>query len=221
MNAPLLPLDAVNVARAGVPILSHIDLTIVAGECVALLGENGAGKSTLLGTIIGWLAPQSGRILWRGAPIEGWLTHRRSRSGIGYCPEGRRPFGGLTVIDNLLAACWAPAERRRTLLAEQFELFPELDRRRDALAWQLSGGEAQMLALARAMMAEPQLLMLDEPFLGLSPDACERLSQGLQLLPRRGIALLVADDEPGRLAPLAPRWLRLKRGQIAPVDNSI
>ena len=216
---PLLHIEGLAVTRGDMPVLHDIALSIVPGETVALVGANGAGKSTLLAAIIGLLPTAHGTIRWLGNDIAAWPAFRRARAGLGYSPEGRRPFGGLSVLDNLLAACRATAGQRRAQLDAQFALFPELALRRGAPAWQLSGGEAQMLSLARALIGQPKLLLLDEPFLGLAPGAAERLSQALQALSGTGMATLVA-DEAARLAPLSPRYLGLERGRLALVDNS-
>ena len=216
----LLQLQAVAVDRAGVPVLEGIDLALAEGQCLALIGANGAGKSTLLAALIGWLSLRRGAILWRGRDIASWPAHKRVRGGLGYCPEGRRPFAAMTVRDNLLSACRAGRDEARTLLNGQWALFPELARRADTRAWQLSGGEAQMLALARALMGRPSLLMLDEPFLGLSPDASARLMKALVSLAKNGLALLIAEADAAWLAPLKPSILALNRGRVAAVDNS-
>ncbi|MGE0152400.1 MAG: ABC transporter ATP-binding protein [Reyranellaceae bacterium] len=211
MSAPLLEIEKLAVWRGRTPVLRDIDLTLAAGERVALVGDNGAGKSSLLLALAGHL-PMQGSVRFLGADIGPLPAHRRARLGIGFCPEGRRVFGGMSVADNLAVANAQPGET--ALAADIYRLFPELERRRHAQAWQLSGGEQQMLAVGRALMTRPRLLLLDEPFLGLSPEAGERLHQALQAIAQQGVSLLLADQDSERAKTLCERSIFLERGKL-------
>lgn len=192
-------------------VLRGIDLGVEAGETVALLGENGAGKSSLLLALAGHLRCE-GALHLNGQDIAQAPAHRRARLGLGFCPEGRRVFTGMTVADNLAVAARTTAARARA--AAIYALFPELERRQHSPAWQLSGGEQQMLALGRALMGEPRLLLLDEPFLGLAPDAEARLQQGLQAIRLSGVSILLADQDRERAESLCNRSIIIHQGQM-------
>jgi len=212
MIAPLLEIDQLTVLRGGTPVLREIALSLTEGERVALIGDNGVGKSSLLLAIAGHL-PTRGDLRLFGEDIATLPAHRRARLGIGFCPEGRRVFAGMTVADNLAAA--GGSESHRTI-AEIYRLFPELERRRTAQAWRLSGGEQQMLTLGRALMRRPRLLLLDEPFLGLAPEASERVRQALADIAGSGVSLLLAEQDMDRIESLCDRSIFLRDGEIAP-----
>lgn len=209
MSAPLLSLEDVSVWRGPAPVLRDIELRLAAGERVALLGDNGAGKSSLLLAIAGHLR-LTGRLAFAGQEIGPWPAHRRARLGIGLCPEGRRVFAGMSVADNLAVARQdrSPADAVDRI----YDLFPELARRRGSIAWQLSGGEQQMLALGRALVGQPRLLLIDEPFLGLAPAAVERLHKALEAIAAGGISLLLAEQDADRAQSLCDRSIFLERG---------
>ena len=183
---PILTVDALEVRYGSVPALHGIGLHVAPGEAVALLGANGAGKSTLMKTVIGLLNPSAGRILFDGRPLGAMRTDRRARLGIGFCPEGRRTFPGLTVRENLCVACWGTAHVRAQRLDATFALFPALATRQSTPAWQLSGGQQQMLAIGRSLMDAPRLLLLDEPSLGLSPRLTDEVLGRIPRHRRRG-----------------------------------
>jgi branched-chain amino acid transport system ATP-binding protein len=208
MSAPLLQIENLSAWRGTTPVLRDIALTIGTGERVALIGDNGAGKSSLLQAIAGHL-PTQGSVRFAGHDIAAAPAHRRARLGIGFCPEGRRVFAGMSVADNLAVA----GRERRPDPASVYRLFPELERRQQTLAWQLSGGEQQMLAVGRALMGRPSLLLLDEPFLGLSPDAADRLLQALRTISLDGVSLLLADQDLERGQSLCERSIFLDRGE--------
>ncbi len=211
MSAALLQVRNLCAWRGAAPVLHGVDLEIAAGEAVAIVGPNGAGKSSLVMAIAGHLR-STGDIVLDGDDLHGMPAHRRARLGIGLCPEGRRMFPAMSVADSLLVAS-VTADRR--LMRELLSLFPELQRRLDAPAWQLSGGEQQMLALARALMGRPRLLLLDEPFLGLSPAAGERLAEAMHGIARQGISLLLAEQDAQRAESLCGRSIFLDRGTTA------
>jgi branched-chain amino acid transport system ATP-binding protein len=194
------------------PVLEMPGLTVAPGEIVAVLGGNGAGKTSLLEGILG-LAPLDGlRLFGRDAsamPIE-----RRVALGVGYVPAGRRVFAGLTVRENLEAACSLPATERARRVEEMFALYPMLGERPEARAWLLSGGQQQMLALARAMMNRPKLLLLDEPTLGLAPRIVAELFGKLREIRADGGAILLAEQRAGLALSVADRGIVLSQGRV-------
>ena len=215
-NAPgaLLRIEALTVRHGAVEAVSAVSFAVGPGEAVALLGANGAGKSSVLRAIMGLLRPADGTIRFEGRPLAGG-PERRARAGIGYAPEGRRPFPGLTVRENLeVAATGQPGERAARIEAA-FALFPALAARAASLGWQLSGGEAQMLAVARAMMNRPRLLLLDEPSLGLAPRITADLIAALRRIAAQGTALLVAEEKAATGLELCRQAIVLRRGRVA------
>jgi branched-chain amino acid transport system ATP-binding protein len=187
------------------------ELTVGAGEIVALLGGNGAGKTALLETILGFRA---GAVQLFGRDARSLSVERRVALGVGYVPEGRRIFAGLTVRENLEAASSLPADARRRRVEEMLALFPMLGERPEARAWLLSGGQQQMLALARAQMSGAKLLLLDEPTLGLAPAAVAELFQRLASLAAEGTAILLSEQRAGLALRVAIRGVVLSRGLI-------
>ncbi len=214
MTAPLLVVDGLEVGYGAVPALRGLGLHVAANEAVALLGANGAGKSTLMKSVIGLLRPAAGRILFDGQPLEGVRTDRRARFGIGYCPEGRRTFPGLSVQENLSVACWAGARIRTQRIAAMFALFPALADRRATLAWQLSGGQQQMLAIGRSLMDAPRLLLLDEPSLGLSPRLVDEVLDRIPAIVAGGTAILLAEQNAAKALRVCTRAVVLKLGRV-------
>ncbi len=214
MSAPILAIEGLAVRYGAVPALDGISFHVAANEAVALLGANGAGKSTLMKAIIGLLHPAAGRILFDGRKLDGMRTDRRARLGIGFCPEGRRTFPGLTVQENLSVACWANARVRAQRLAAMFALFPVLAQRRSTPAWQLSGGQQQMLAIGRSLMDAPRLLLLDEPSLGLSPKLTDEVLDRIPAIVAGGTAILLAEQNAAKALRLCSRAVVLKLGRI-------
>jgi branched-chain amino acid transport system ATP-binding protein len=202
-----LALERLTVAGA----LDGVSLGVGEGEAVALLGANGAGKSTLLRAVIGLVSPSSGAIRLDGTDIAALRPERRAREGIGYVPEGRRVFPGMTVRDNLLVAC---REDPASLLATVHALFPVLEERQKQLAWSLSGGQQQMLAIGRALMTRPRLLLLDEPSLGLSPKLAAELFSRIAEIAARGTSVLLAEQNVAGALKICRRGYVLRLGRV-------
>jgi branched-chain amino acid transport system ATP-binding protein len=194
-----------------------VSLSVAKGEIVALLGANGAGKSSILKAFMG-IAPRSGgRISFGGAPVERADTASIVRRGMTLVPEGRRVFGQLTVLENLKIGAAANRDlqqRTQQNCERMYALFPKLAERRDQLAGSLSGGEQQMLAVARALMSEPRMLLLDEPSLGLAPNVVDQIFDFLKLLQKDGITLLIVEQNAEVALDLAERGLVLAQGRI-------
>ena len=216
MSTPLLQLQGLSVRYGSVQALSGIDLTVHQGELVTLLGSNGAGKSTTLRAISALVPASAGQILWRGGPLAAVPAHRLLKLGIGHCPEGRRVLGRQSVADNLILGAYL---RRDTAgiaadLKRCYTLFPRLAERRQQLAGALSGGEQQMLAIARALMGRPELLMLDEPSLGLAPKLVGEVMRALAELHGEGLTLLLVEQNAQAALEIANRGYVLEAGQL-------
>jgi branched-chain amino acid transport system ATP-binding protein len=217
-TGPLLELQGVSAAYGGVQALRDVDIAVGDGEFVVLLGPNGAGKTTTLRTVSGLVQPTAGRIHLRGRDITRVAGWRRTGFGLGHVPEGRQIFPDHTVEENLRLGAFARRrDRARTdrTLIELLELFPVLGERRAQPGGTLSGGEAQMLAVARALMSEPRLLMLDEPSLGLAPiKTAELFGYVRRLHAERGLAVLLVEQEALTALRLADRGYVLERGRV-------
>jgi branched-chain amino acid transport system ATP-binding protein len=211
----MLELHNISTGYGRLPVLFGINLRVEPGEMVGVLGPNGAGKSTLLKTILGLLPVRQGGIVFRGRKISHVPTHARFASGISLCPEGRRVFKNLSVRENLLAGAFG---QEKSAVAEQLEavyaIFPRLDERKDQRAGSLSGGEQQMLAISRALMSRPRLLLVDELSMGLAPLVVEELLDTLRQLCDRGLGLIVVDQFASRLVGRADRGEVLEKGRI-------
>jgi branched-chain amino acid transport system ATP-binding protein len=213
----LLSVEAMEVRYGAVQALSGVGFAVAANEAVALLGANGAGKSTLMKAVIGLLRPSVGRILFDGKPVEAMRADRRARLGIGFCPEGRRVFPGLTVYENLAVACWGTARIRALRIDAMYALFPILAERRATLAWKLSGGQQQMLAIGRSLMDAPRLLLLDEPSLGLSPLLTDEVLGRIPAIVAGGTAVLLAEQNAAKALQICTRAIVLRLGRITAV----
>ena len=213
---PLLRLEGLAVRYGSVQALSGIDLEVRQGELVALLGSNGAGKTTTLRAISRLVNSSGGRILWRGADLAPLSTERTVKLGIGHCPEGRRVLARQSVAANLELGAWLRRDRA-TITADLercYGLFPRLAERRQQLAGSLSGGEQQMLAIARALMGRPTLLLLDEPSLGLAPKLVAELMATLAGLHRDGLSLLLVEQNATAALAIADRAVVLETGRV-------
>ena len=210
----LLKVDSIEVGYGTVTALDGVGLSVDKGEAVAVVGANGAGKSTLLNTIIGFLDPSRGHIHFRGTRINGMPPERRSHLGLGYCPEGRHVFPGMTSRENLEVASWAPPRERNRLIDEIYEIFPQLAEKENAPGWQLSGGQQQMLAIGRALMGRPRLLLLDEPSLGLSPILVSEVLRQVRRIVEQGTAVLLAEQNVAKALQICDRAYVLQLGRV-------
>ena len=197
----LLALEKVEVAYGGIRAVKGIDLAVEAGEMVCLIGANGAGKSTTLRAITGLVRAAAGSIRYDGADISSLRVHEIARRGLAMVPEGRGVFPQLTIEENLAMGAYARSDKAgiRTDLAHAFALFPRLAERRRQTAGTLSGGEQQMLAIARALMSRPKLLLLDEPSMGLAPLMVERIFEVIREIAAEGVTMLLVEQN-ARLA---------------------
>jgi len=214
MNDALLRVTGLTVAYGSVRAVDGVDLDVSAGEVVALVGANGAGKSSLLKALIGLIADVRGATVLAGMELSGLSPQRRARLGIGYVPEGRRVFAGMTAEENLLAASMEDAAARAARTQEMYALFPQLGVRHTAPAWQLSGGEQQMLAVARALMTRPRLLLVDEPTLGLAPATVQSVVRAIRNVAAEGAAVLLAEQNARVALAAADRGVLMRLGRI-------
>ncbi len=215
MAQPMLAFEQVDVFYGQVQALKQVTLSVAQGETVALIGANGAGKSTLLMSIFGQPRITSGEIRLRGEPISHRSTHFIASSGIAQAPEGRRIFPDMTVEENLLMGTIAIGDRYAKEDKERmYALFPRLLERRKQRAMTLSGGEQQMLAIARALMSRPKLLLLDEPSLGLAPLVVKQIFTILRELTQQGMTLFLVEQNARHALQLADRGYVLVNGEI-------
>ncbi len=215
MSEPMLEFRAVDVFYGPIQALQQVSLQVNAGETVALIGANGAGKSTLLMSIFGQPRIAAGQILFRGADISAKSTHYIAANGIAQAPEGRRVFPDMTVEENLLMGTIPIGNRYEAEdLQRMFELFPRLRERRNQRAMTMSGGEQQMLAIARALMSRPKLLLLDEPSLGLAPIIVKQIFQTLRELAQNGMTIFLVEQNAHHALKLSDRGYVMVNGQI-------
>jgi ABC-type branched-subunit amino acid transport system ATPase component len=213
----MLEIDALEHAYGRHRALSDVSLRVRPGEVVAILGANGAGKTTLLNAIAGLLRPLAGSIRYRGEELVGLPPHRIVERGVSAVAERRHLFGPMSAIDNLMIGAYSPASREAasTTIARVFELFPRLKERRRQAVRALSGGEQQMVAVGRALMARPSLLLLDEPSLGLAPLVAAELFAALERISREGGAsILMVEQNARRALKMADRAYLLALGRI-------
>ena len=213
----MLEIQGLEAAYGDVPALSSVSVRVAPGEIVALLGPNGAGKSTLLGCVAGLVRPRRGIIRWEGEDLRGISPHLIVERGLAMVPEGRRLFGSMSVEDNLELGAFSPRARaaRRVSLDRVFALFPDLHARRRQTVRALSGGQQQMVAVGRAMMASPRLLMLDEPSLGIAPLLVRAILDALVEINRAGVAIFLVEQNVRAALGLAHRAYILEGGRIA------
>jgi branched-chain amino acid transport system ATP-binding protein len=213
----LLDVKDLEVAYGDYQVVWGVTLSVAAGESVALLGPNGSGKSTVVNTISGLLPAKAGDIRFEGASLLGRPTHTRASLGIAHVLERRRVFPHLTILQNLTLGAWHPAAKavRASSMDRVFSLFPRLSDRKGQLGRTLSGGEQQMLALGRGLMALPRLLMVDEPFLGLAPQVIEQMKAVFETLKAEGMAILFIEQNVRLALSMASRGYILESGRLA------
>ena len=218
----MLRLDNVSAGYGAVSALRNVDITVEAGEVVALIGSNGAGKSTTLRTVSGLVRPTAGVIEFQGEAITNLSPEQIVARGIVHVPEGRRVFPRLSVHQNLTVGAHSPRAHGKEKATRErvFELFPRLYERRRQLAGSLSGGEQQMLAFGRAMMAQPVLLMLDEPSLGLAPIIVEEIAKAIDYFRESGVTILLVEQNAELALTLATRGYVIETGSIVLTDSS-
>ena len=215
MSPPLLQVNAINTAYGASQVLFGLTLEVRAGEVVTLIGRNGMGKTTTVKTIMGLLAPSAGSVHMAGAAMHGQPAYRVARAGLGLVPEGRQIFPNLSVRENLVATA---GNRHHAAtpwtLATVYAMFPRLQEREKNLGAKLSGGEQQMLAIGRALMTNPKLLILDEATEGLAPLVRAEIWRCLETLKSQGLALIVIDKNIGPLLRLADRHYIVEKGRV-------
>jgi len=214
---PLVDVEDIHTYYGKSHILHGVSLYVGRGEVVGLLGRNGVGKSTTLKTIMGLVNPSRGKVLFEGKPVTSLPAHRLARIGIAYVPEDRRIFRLLTVMENLrtgLDRRGVTDARKRDLLDKVFAYFPVLAERRDQAGGTLSGGEQQMLAIARAMMLEPKIILLDEPTEGLMPRMVSQIRQIIDVLHNEGVAILLVEQNVPLTLEASQRVYIMEKGAV-------
>ncbi|MFL4984916.1 MAG: ABC transporter ATP-binding protein [Xanthobacteraceae bacterium] len=214
---PLVAVENIHTYYGKSHILHGVSLQVGRGEVVGLLGRNGVGKSTTLKTIMGLVHPHEGRIMLAGKPVTSLPAHKLARLGIGYVPEDRRVFRLLTVMENLrtgLDRHGVTDARKQALLDKVFAYFPVLAERRNQAGGTLSGGEQQMLAIARAMMLEPKIILLDEPTEGLMPRMVSQIRQIIEALHREGVAILLVEQNVPLTLAASERVYIMEKGTV-------
>ena len=216
MAEPMLKIDNIDVYYGAIHALKGISLTVNKGEIVTLIGANGAGKSTALRTISGLLKPKNGKISFEGQEITGVKAHEIVKLGISQVPEGRRIFTEMTVMENLDMGAFTRKDKDgiKEDLAQVFKRFPRLEERRDQLAGTLSRGEQQMLAMGRALMSRPNLLLLDEPSMGLAPLLIKEIFHIIEDINKTGTTVLLVEQNANMALSIANRAYVLETGRI-------
>jgi branched-chain amino acid transport system ATP-binding protein len=215
MTAPLLAVDDLHSGYGRIPILGGVSLQVNEGAFVGILGHNGMGKSTLLRTLTGNLPATAGSITFDGRDITRLSPTARARAGIGYVPQGREIFPALSVHENLRMGCLLSRDREEAVIADILTLFPRLKAYLDRPGGALSGGEQQLLALARCLCGAPRIILLDEPTEGIQPSIIEEIIETLQAIGRqRGLTVLLVEQNLNFIASLSQRVLILQKGRI-------
>ena len=218
----MLQIKDLYVSYGMMEVLHGISIDVKPQELVSVIGPNGAGKSTLIKTIMGIVKPVSGQILYNGQDITRLPAHRRAGLGIGYVPEGRRVFGKLTVEENLRMGAYELKDNNhiRENMEKVYEIFPRLGERKDQLASTMSGGEQQMLAISRALMLDPKMLLIDEVSMGLMPIMVNTCFDVIQKLNKQGITILVVEQNANKALKVADRGDALETGNIIISDTA-
>ena len=216
MTSPLLEIKDLDLFYGQFQALAEVSLEVRQGEIVSIIGANGAGKSSLIRTISGIEHPHAGKIYFAGHDITGLEAHQVCDFGIGHIPEGRQIFPSLTTIENLAMGAMVPRARARSkqMMTEVFALFPRLAERKKQPAGTLSGGEQQMLAIGRCLMSCPELIMFDEPSLGLAPAVVKALLQTIHVLNQRGLTILLVEQNVALSLKISQHAYVLENGRI-------
>jgi len=214
-KAPMLTVEEISVSYGHIQALKKISIEVYPQEIVILIGANGAGKTTLLSSILGVKTPSSGKVVFEGKRIDKASVDRNVRAGLCLVPEGRGVFASMSVLDNLLLGAHHNLANKDKNLARVYEWFPFLYKRKDQIARTLSGGERQMLAIARALMSDPKLIMIDEPSLGLAPIIVNSIFDILITLNREGYTVLLAEQNAFKALNCAHRGYVLETGTIS------
>jgi branched-chain amino acid transport system ATP-binding protein len=219
-DEPLLLLDDVNTYYGQIHILQGVSLEVRPGELVCLLGGNASGKSTTLKTILGIVTPRSGRVVFESEDVTGRSTSYRIARGMAIVPENRRVFAPMTVLENLEMGAYLRKDDVSNDFARVYDLFPHLYDRRSQLAGTLSGGEQQMLAMGRALMSRPRLLLMDEPSMGLAPILVEQNFEIIKQIHETGVAVLVVEQNANVSLSIADRGYVLQTGNVVLADRA-
>ena len=220
MGTPMLSLNNVNTYYGKIQALHNVSLHINTGEIVTLIGANGAGKTTILGTLCGEPRASQGTVLFDGKDITDWQTARIMREAIAIVPEGRRVFSRMTVEENLaMGGFFAERQQFQKRIKHIYELFPRLWERRVQRAGTMSGGEQQMLAIGRALMSQPRLLLLDEPSLGLAPIIIQQIFDTIEQLRSEGMTIFLVEQNANQALRLADRGYVLENGHVVLEDT--
>jgi len=222
MASFLLDVRDLKVAYGGIHAIKGIDLHVAEGELVALIGSNGAGKTTTLKTLSGLLHPSNGQIHYDGKNLKNIAAHKRAAMGIALVPEGRGVFARMTVTENLLMGAYSRSDKNEitTDLERMYGLFPRLAERKVQLSGTLSGGEQQMVAMARALMSRPRLLMLDEPSMGLAPLMVQKIFETIQNIAELGMSILLVEQNARLALQVARRGYVMETGTISLSGNA-
>ena len=214
-NSALLTVDSISAGYGNFDVLDDVSLHALAREVVAIIGPNGAGKSTVLKTVMGFLKPSAGHIVFDGTAIVGERPDELVRVGLAYVPQGRIVFPKMTVVENLEMGAFTVSDRRAvaSAMADVLDLFPRLAERRRQLAATMSGGDQQMLALGRALMTRPRMVLLDEPSLGLAPKLVDQVFDQIGRLKEEGLSILLVEQNAARALEIAHRAYVLELGR--------
>ncbi|MBN2487680.1 MAG: ABC transporter ATP-binding protein [Methanosarcinaceae archaeon] len=215
----MLRVKNINVAYGSVKVLWDVSFTIGEGEIITIIGPNGAGKTTIVKSIMGLLKPTTGTIEYMGRQIHDTPTHMIVKDGIALVPEGRELFSKMSVMENLLMGAYTSDEKEKTL-KWVFSLFPRLEERKKQLAGTLSGGEQQMVAIARSLMSRPKLLILDEPSLGLAPLMVKKVFEIINILNNENVTILLVEQNVHHALEISNRGYVLETGRITLEDSS-
>jgi branched-chain amino acid transport system ATP-binding protein len=215
MPEAVLTARALGAGYGGKPVLAGVDLSVDEGEVVAVIGRNGVGKSTLMRVLIGLLPPSAGTIAFAGNQVARWPAFRRARAGLAYVPQGRDVFPRMSVEENLLAAIAGMRARGRPDLAPAYDTFPVLRERRSQRAGTLSGGQQQQLAIGRALVARPRMILLDEPSEGIQPSIVQEIARGMTALnARQGTTIVLVEQNIDMIRAMARRCYVMDKGRI-------